>query len=56
MNFLNHRERGMVFYEVFLISPLQCTVTNSRKCKRLREFEEMKFSRQVTVNSKKENS
>jgi hypothetical protein len=56
MDFLNHRKRGMVFYEVFLLSPLQCTVTNSRKCKRVREFEEMTSSRQVTVNSKKENS
>ncbi len=26
MNFLNHRE-GMVFYQVFLLSPLQCTAT-----------------------------
>jgi hypothetical protein len=24
---LNHREGGMVFYHVFLLSPLQCTVT-----------------------------
>ncbi len=27
MYFLNHRERVMVFYQVFLLSPLQCTVT-----------------------------
>ncbi len=26
MDFLNHREGGMVFYQVFLLSPLQCTV------------------------------
>jgi hypothetical protein len=26
MDFLNHREEGMVFYQVFLLSPLQCTV------------------------------
>jgi hypothetical protein len=26
MDFLNHREGGMVFYQVFLHSPLQCTV------------------------------
>jgi hypothetical protein len=24
MDFLNHREGGMVFYQVFLLSPLQC--------------------------------
>jgi hypothetical protein len=28
MDFLNHREGGMVFYQVFLLSPLQCTVVN----------------------------
>ncbi len=49
MNFLHHREGGMVFYQVFLLSPLQCTVT-SRNCKRLREFGE---TVEVTVNSKK---
>jgi hypothetical protein len=27
VDFLNHREKGMVFYQVFLLSPLQCTVT-----------------------------
>ncbi len=27
MDFLNHREEGMVFYQVFLLSPLQCKVT-----------------------------
>jgi hypothetical protein len=26
MDFLNHREGGMVFYQVFLLSPIQCTV------------------------------
>jgi hypothetical protein len=60
MDFLNHREGGVVFYQVFLLSPLQCTVTNCRNCKRLREFEETEISRQsyreVTVNSKEENS
>ena len=34
----------MVFYQVFLLSPLQCTVTYSRNCKRLREFEEIEIS------------
>ncbi len=47
---------GMFFYQVFLLSLLQCTVTNSRNCKRLREFEDIEISRQVTVNSKEENS
>jgi hypothetical protein len=59
MDFLNHREGGKVFYRVFLLSPLQCTVMNSRNCKRLREFEEIEISKQsceVTVNSKEENS
>jgi hypothetical protein len=27
MDFLNDREEGMVFYQVFLLSPLQCAVT-----------------------------
>ncbi len=35
MDFLNHREGGIVFYKVFLLSPLQ----------RLLEFEEIKISR-----------
>ncbi len=39
MDFLNHREGGLVFYQVFFLSPLQCIVTHYRNCKRLREFE-----------------
>jgi hypothetical protein len=31
MDFLNHRKGGMVFYQVFLLSPLQCTVTELTK-------------------------
>ncbi len=27
MDFINHREGDMVFYKVYLLSPLQCTVT-----------------------------
>jgi len=27
MDFLNQQEGGMVFYQVFLLSPLQCTLT-----------------------------
>ncbi len=40
MDFLNHRERGMVFYQVFLLSPLQFTVTELWEL-RLREFEKI---------------
>jgi hypothetical protein len=36
----------VIFYQVFLLSPLQCTVTYWRNCKRFREFEEIKNSRQ----------
>jgi hypothetical protein len=46
MDFLSHREGGVVFHQVFLIFPLQCTVTHCRNCKRLREFEEIETSRQ----------
>jgi hypothetical protein len=27
MDFSNHREGGMIFYQVVLLSPLQCKVT-----------------------------
>ncbi len=46
MDFLNHREEGVVLYQVFLHSPVRCTVTQCRNCARLREFEEMESSRQ----------
>jgi hypothetical protein len=46
MDFLNQREGGMVFYHVFLLSPLRCIVTHYRNCKRLREFEEKEISMQ----------
>ncbi len=52
MDFLNQREGGMVFYQVFLLYLY-------RNCKRLREFEEIEISRkavEVTVNNKEENS
>jgi hypothetical protein len=47
MDILNQREWGVVFYQVFLLSPLQCTVTelSCRNWKRLREFEEIEISR-----------
>jgi hypothetical protein len=40
MDFLNHREGGTVFDQVFLLSPLRCSVTKCRNFKRLREFED----------------
>jgi hypothetical protein len=57
MDFLNHGEGGMVFYQVFLLSPLQCMVTEpveigKRLCgfeemhKRLRDYEGIEISRQ----------
>jgi hypothetical protein len=59
MDFLNHREGGMVFSQVFLLSHLQCTVTNCRNFKRLHEFEEIEISGQScrdNCESKEENS
>jgi hypothetical protein len=49
MDFLNHREGGMVFYHVFLLSPSQCPITNCGNCKRLREFVEIEISRQSCI-------
>jgi hypothetical protein len=46
MDFLNHMEGGVVFYQVFLLSPLQRTATHLRNFKRLCEFEEIEISRQ----------
>jgi hypothetical protein len=44
MDFLNLREGGAVFYQVFLLSPLQCTVTycteeTVRGCVSLKKYE-----------------
>ena len=46
MDFLNHREGGVVLHQLFLLSPLQCTAMHYRICKKLREFEEIEISRQ----------
>jgi hypothetical protein len=60
MDFLNHREGGVVLYRYFLLSSLQCIyvsfssfllysvhiVVHYRNCKRLREFEEIEISMQ----------
>jgi hypothetical protein len=43
MEFLNHKEGRMVFYQVFLLSP---TVTNCINSKRLQELEEIEISMQ----------
>jgi hypothetical protein len=54
MDFLEGDE---VFYQVLLLSSLQSTVTHNGNCKRLREFEEIKISRQScrgSMNSKEE--
>jgi len=44
MDFLNHREGGMVFYPVFLL--LMYNNFTVEICKRLRVFEKIKISRQ----------
>jgi hypothetical protein len=44
MEFLNHREGIVVFYQVFLLNPLQYFTVEIGK--RLREFEEIEISRQ----------
>ncbi len=38
----------MIFYQLFLLSPLQCTSTElyCRNCERLRELEEIEISSQ----------
>ena len=59
MDFFDHRDGGVVLYKFFLLSPLQCTATHYRNCKRLREFEEYKSqckAVEVTLNSKEVNS
>jgi hypothetical protein len=66
MDFLNHREGGMFFYQVFLLFPLQCRVTflyeyvrgfvslkkYVRCCMSFKKYK----SQGKAVNSKKENS
>ncbi len=47
MDFSNHMEGGMVCYQVFLLSPLQCTVAELKKLQELREFEEIEILRQM---------
>jgi hypothetical protein len=46
----------MVFYQVFLISPLQCKVETVRGCVSLKKYKSQGKAVEVTVNSKDENS
>ncbi len=45
MDFLNHREGGMVCYQIFLLSPLLCTVSALKKLQELRELEEIEIGK-----------
>ncbi len=60
VDFLNQRrEGGMVFYQVFLLSPSQCaawTVETIRGCVSLKKYKSQGKAAEVTVNSKEENS
>ncbi len=60
MDFLNHREGGVVFlgfYQVFLLSPLQYhTAETVRGCVSLKKQKSQGKAVEVTVNSKEENS
>jgi hypothetical protein len=47
MDFLNHREGGVVFYHVFL---------HCRNSKRLKKYKYQEKAVETTVNSKEENS
>ena len=56
MDFFNHRVGGMVFYQVFLLSPLQCKVETVRGCVSLKKWKSQGKAVEVTVNNKEENS
>jgi hypothetical protein len=65
VDILNHREGGMVFYRVFLLSPLQCTqysnctVKTVRGCMGLKnriEIQRQCTYVEINVNGKEENS
>jgi hypothetical protein len=51
MDFLNHRERGMVFHQVFFLS--QFTI---RGCVSLKKYKSLGKAVRVTMNNKEENS
>ncbi len=51
-------EGGMVFYQVFLLSALQCTVTEQetvRDCVSQKKYKSQGKAVELTVNSKEEN-
>jgi hypothetical protein len=54
MDFFNHREGGMVFYQVILLSPLQCTVETVRGCVSLKKKNSQYKAVKVNLNSKEE--
>ncbi len=57
MDFLNHREGGVIFYQIFLLSPLQCTVgTDETVTVFLKKYKSQGKAEEVTLNSKEENS
>ncbi len=52
MDFLNHSEGGLAFYQVFLLSPLAETV---RGCVSLKKYKSQGKDVEVTVNNMEEN-
>jgi hypothetical protein len=58
MDFLNHREGGMVlWFSIRVFSFLfYCVKEKSRNCKRLKKYKSQGKAVEVTVNSKEENS
>jgi hypothetical protein len=60
MDFLYHRDEGVVFYQAFLLSSLQCTVMKCsetvRGCVSLKKLKSQGKAVEVTVDSKEENT
>ncbi len=60
MDFLNHREGGVVFYQGFLLSPFTVYVNRDletvRVCVGLTKNKSQGTAVEVSVNSKEENS
>ncbi len=58
MDVLNHREEGMVFYQGFLLAPLQCTVTALYKyvrgCASFKKQKSQDIIEEASVNSNEE--
>jgi hypothetical protein len=60
VDFFNHRDGGVVLYQFFLLSPLQCTVQQCtietvRGCVSLKKYKSQCKAVDVTLNSKEEN-